>query len=58
MIDKFKSKPKKRWEILNCATGKAANNNSIREISTGTHYTNNPKEMAQSFNDFFFKNWP
>jgi hypothetical protein len=58
MINKFKSKPKKLWEILNCATGKAANNNSIREIFTGIHYTNNPKEMAQSFNDHFSKIGP
>jgi hypothetical protein len=40
---------------LNNVNGKKAKGNKISEIFTGTGYTNDSKEMAQTFNDFFSK---
>jgi hypothetical protein len=55
---KFKSKPKKLWEILNYATGKPAKSNKIHEIFNGNNLTSDSKEMAQTFNDYFAKIGP
>jgi hypothetical protein len=54
-LRKFKSKPKKLWEILNSANGKPMKSNKIHEIFNGNNYTSDSKEMAQTFNDYFAK---
>jgi hypothetical protein len=54
-ILKFKSKPKKLWDLLHQVNGKKVNKNKIKEVLTGGSYTNDPTVMAQTFNDFFVK---
>jgi hypothetical protein len=53
VLHKFKTKPKKLWEILNYSQGKERKSNKINDILSGNSYTNDPKLMAQSFNDHF-----
>jgi hypothetical protein len=52
-MQKFKSKPKKIWEILNSASGKANNSSKIDEIRSGNNILKNYSEIAQAFNDYF-----
>jgi hypothetical protein len=52
-LKKFKSKPKKIWEILNTINGKTVKGAKIEEIFNGDVYVNNDKEIAQTFNNFF-----
>jgi hypothetical protein len=53
ILRKFKSKPKKLWEILNNVNGKPAKSGKINEIFNGQNYTIDTREMAQCFNEFF-----
>jgi hypothetical protein len=47
-MQKFKSKPKKIWEILNSASGKVNNSSKIDEICSGNNILKNDKDIAQS----------
>jgi hypothetical protein len=53
VIKKFKTKPKKLWEILNGVNCKVKKTNSIKEVYNGDLLTSNDKEIAQAFNDHF-----
>jgi hypothetical protein len=55
VIKMFKSKPKKLWETLNSLNGKGKKCNKIKEVFNGTNLTNNEKDTAQAFNDYFSK---
>jgi Reverse transcriptase (RNA-dependent DNA polymerase) len=53
IVSKFKSKPKKLWEVLNKVNGKERKGNCIKEIFNGDNLTCNDLEMAQTFNNYF-----
>jgi hypothetical protein len=52
-LHKFKSKPKKIWEIINQATGVKNSSTKINEISNGGQLLTNNRDMAMAFNDHF-----
>jgi hypothetical protein len=52
-LKKFKSKPKKIWELLNSINGKEKKSAKIDEILNGNVSVKSDKEIAQTFNDFF-----
>jgi hypothetical protein len=52
-MQKFKSKPKKIWEILNSVNGKSKNSSKIDEICINNSILNDDKDMAQAFNNYF-----
>jgi hypothetical protein len=50
-LHKFKSKPKKIWEIINQATGVKNSSTKINEISNGGQILTNNRDMAMAFNE-------
>jgi hypothetical protein len=52
-LSKFRSKPKKIWEIINHATGARTSNSKLTELSVNGSTVCNDKDMAMAFNDHF-----
>jgi hypothetical protein len=52
-LAKFKSKPKKIWEIINQATGSSNPKSKITEILVNGQTVDNDKAMAMAFNEHF-----
>jgi Reverse transcriptase (RNA-dependent DNA polymerase) len=52
-LQKFRSKPKKLWEILNSASGGVKKGNKIKEIRSGDTLISNDRDIAQTFNNYF-----
>jgi hypothetical protein len=50
---KFRTKPKKLWEVLNLASGGVKKGNKIKEIFSGTNLITDDREIAQAFNNYF-----
>ena len=50
---KFKSNPKKTWDLLNEITCRKSKNSTVSEIYKNGSIINDPKIVANSFNEFF-----
>jgi hypothetical protein len=53
VLKKFKTKPKKLWEILNTANGGCKSKSTINKIEKDNILYNKDNDMAEIFNDFF-----
>jgi hypothetical protein len=52
-LSKFRTKPKKIWEIINQATGVVTSKSKITELSVNNSTLCNDKDMAMAFNEHF-----
>ena len=52
---KFKSNPKKTWELLNEITCRQSNKSTISETTVQNETISDPKQIANTFNNYFTK---
>ena len=52
-LKKFKSNPKKTWELLNEITSRTVKKNTLTEINVDGNIISDPVLIANTFNDFF-----
>ena len=52
-LKKFKTNPKKTWELLNEITGRRSYKSTISEITFQNDTISDPKKIANSFNNYF-----
>jgi Reverse transcriptase (RNA-dependent DNA polymerase) len=53
VLKKFKTKPKKLWDILNTANGGCKSKSTIKEIEKDNTLYTKDNDIAEIFNDFF-----
>jgi len=53
LITKSKNKPKTTWKIIKKGTGTNNCHNGIKSLKFNKTISNNPQEIANTFNDYF-----
>jgi len=54
-FDLFKHNPKKTWDLLKEATNLTKSNDSVSQLTVENKKISDPKQMAESFNNFFVR---